>query len=337
MRSRLRLMTVPSPTLEWPGDSDNYRLPIVDIAALRVQQPVSATCAPIDTIESAGKAADRSRVTIVSWERSVETVPGTPRVRLAGFCELRGGKSERPRLSARDRQRHNHDGQLPQNGWKNRRQTSVDKESAEEKARLACIVWEAIGVLNVHPYGWLRDFRPYSLPWQQPRTSTYLRPWSRLRLSSSWLSSTTSPTTSESKERFFALSRACVWTSQGFSVLKMPSVSRSGTKSVKRYHGWLLTDGDILLLEAEGAVMNQQEHRRAPEAQLDSEFLDSCDDAEVSLEPHEMRSTAAAAVRRIGSDDWWYGCGGTVGDPAPRSVQSPNVAAGMAGTWGWGT
>ncbi|MDE2988922.1 MAG: hypothetical protein OXT70_12845 [Chloroflexota bacterium] len=194
-------------------------------------------------------------------------------------------------------------------------QTAEHKAGAEEKATLAAIVWRAIGVLNVHPYGWLRDFA----------LTRFLGSSYAPRHTFALIS--TSPPLEmvefDDIADYHEVEREIFLNIKGMR-LDTSRIRRS--QDADRLPQWYevsqalsrlaLTDSDISLLGAEGAARTLQEFRRAPEEELDSEFLDPADDADVSMEPHEMRTTAAAAVRRIVSDEWWRGCGGTLGNAA---------------------
>lgn len=197
--------------------------------------------------------------------------------------------------------------------WLDRTNQSSDlKGCAEDKARLASIIWKAIGVVNVHPYGWLERFAyPMFLnSSRDPESAFLLVPTSDIRESAEFSDLADYFSVGNevfSRIRGMRLDLSRLNRSQDVQVLpEWNEVSQALSRVV-------LSANDIVALGAQGVGRDMQKLKRSPDAELDPEFLIDASAAQPELEPHARYERAALAVRRIVSDEWWEGCGGTVG------------------------
>ena len=193
-------------------------------------------------------------------------------------------------------------------------QSSDAKARAEEKARLASIIWKAIGVVNVHPYGWLEPFA-----YTRFLGSSYLSRCSYVLVPTSNII--------ESIEfydiaDYYGVEYHVFCQIRGMR-LDLSRLNRS--QDAESMPGWyevsqalsrlVLSGDDILALEAERAVYQMHELRLNKDSELNSEFVTDPGISLGEIEVHELRQFATQAVRRIVSDDWWEGCGGVTGNP----------------------
>ena len=187
------------------------------------------------------------------------------------------------------------------------------KSRAEEKARLASIIWQAIGVLNVHPYGWLESFA-----YTRFLGSSYVSDSSYALVPTSSITETVE---FDDIADYYDLEEQVFCRIRG---MRLDPSRLKKFQEVENLPEWyeisqalsrlVLSGDDILALGAERAAYEMQQFRLNPESELRSEFLTDASDPPIPSEPRDLHIFAAAAVRRIVTDEWWQGCGGVTGN-----------------------